>query len=69
MILHTSSDLESIHERGLHENFSLSKTERMKKAFQLMAISSILKSRKRNKKKRLFIGASILFILFVKHMK
>ena len=43
LILHTSSDLESIHERRLHENFSLSKTERMKKAFQLMAISSILK--------------------------
>jgi len=43
LILHTSSDLESIHERRLHENFSLSKTDRMKKAFQLMAISTGLK--------------------------
>jgi len=43
LILHTSSDLESIHERRLHENFSLSKTDRMKKAFQLMAISAGLK--------------------------
>ena len=44
LILHTFSDLESINERRLHENFSLSKTERMKKAFQLMAISASLKN-------------------------
>ncbi len=43
LILHTSSEIESIIERRLNENFSLSKTERMKKAFQLMAISAGLK--------------------------
>jgi len=44
IILHTENETqESIAERRLMENLSLSPQERMKKAFQLMALAALFK--------------------------
>ena len=44
LILHTDANVDSINERRLFENFALTHTERMKKAFQLMKLSLLFKN-------------------------
>ncbi|MES2591690.1 MAG: hypothetical protein V4608_07385 [Bacteroidota bacterium] len=43
LILHANADVEAINERRLQENFNLTYQERMKRAFDLMKLSFLLK--------------------------
>ncbi|MFN5182080.1 MAG: hypothetical protein ACK5D5_03540 [Bacteroidota bacterium] len=44
LILHNTANLEAIKERRLMENLALTPEQRMKKAFQLMAMSAKFKN-------------------------
>lgn len=44
LILHTEANVEGIRERRMQEDFALSYSERMKKAFELMKLSLLFKS-------------------------
>lgn len=44
LILHNTANLEAIKERRLMENLALTPEQRMKKAFQLMAIAAKFKN-------------------------
>lgn len=48
VILHTQAELSTIAERRLHEDFSLSKNERLFKAFRLMKLALMFKGNKYN---------------------